>query len=74
MPRYKRMTMSSVTRATSRAITEISSYPPPPMAVQNLEHIPRKAPHRTLEMTLRYANLVTADLQAVHERVTLLKC
>jgi hypothetical protein len=26
----------------------------------------------TLEMTRRYANLVTADLQAVHERVTLL--
>ena len=26
----------------------------------------------TLEMTRRYANLVTADLQAVHERISLL--
>jgi hypothetical protein len=26
----------------------------------------------TLEMTRRYANLVTADLQAIHERVRLL--
>jgi len=30
------------------------------------------AGHSTLEMTRRYANLVTADLQAVHERVSLL--
>jgi len=29
--------------------------------------------HSTLEMTRRYANLVTADLQAVHERVSLLR-
>jgi hypothetical protein len=28
--------------------------------------------HSTLEMTRRYANLVTVDLQAVHEQVTLL--
>jgi|ERR1700735_1680535 len=28
--------------------------------------------HSTLEMTRRYANLVTTDLQAVHERVSLL--
>jgi integrase/recombinase XerD len=28
--------------------------------------------HSTLEMTRRYANLITTDLQAVHERVSLL--
>jgi integrase/recombinase XerD len=28
--------------------------------------------HSTLEMTRRYANLGTADLSAVHERVSLL--
>jgi integrase/recombinase XerD len=28
--------------------------------------------HSSLEMTSRYANLMTADLQAVHERVSLL--
>jgi len=28
--------------------------------------------HSTLEMTRRYANLVTADLSAVHQRISLL--
>ncbi len=35
-------------------------------------HLQKVLGHSTLEMTLRYANLVTADLQAVHERVSLL--
>jgi integrase/recombinase XerD len=35
-------------------------------------HLQKVLGHSTLEMTRRYANLVTADLQAVHERVTLL--
>lgn len=30
--------------------------------------------HSTLEMTRRCANLMTEDLQAVHERVSLLSC
>jgi hypothetical protein len=28
--------------------------------------------HSTLEMTRRYANLLTEDLQAIHQRVSLL--
>ena len=35
-------------------------------------HLQKVLGHSTLEMTRRYANLVTADLQAVHERLTLL--
>lgn len=35
-------------------------------------HLQKVLGHSTLEMTRRYANLVTSDLQAVHERVTLL--
>lgn len=35
-------------------------------------HLQKVLGHATLEMTRRYANLVTADLQAVHERVSLL--
>jgi len=35
-------------------------------------HLQRVLGHSSLEMTRRYANLVTADLQAVHERVSLL--
>jgi integrase/recombinase XerD len=35
-------------------------------------HLQKVLGHTTLEMTRRYANLVTADLQAVHERVSLL--
>jgi integrase/recombinase XerD len=35
-------------------------------------HLQKVLGHSTLEMTRRYANLVTADLQAVHERVTML--
>jgi len=35
-------------------------------------HLQKVLGHSTLEMTRRYANLVTADLQAVHERVSLL--
>lgn len=35
-------------------------------------HLQKVLGHSSLEMTRRYANLVTADLQAVHERVSLL--
>lgn len=35
-------------------------------------HLQKVLGHTTLEMTRKYANLVTADLQAVHERVSLL--
>lgn len=35
-------------------------------------HLQKVLGHSTLEMTRRYANLCTADLQAVHERVSLL--
>lgn len=35
-------------------------------------HLQKVLGHSTLEMTRRYANLVTADLQAVHERISLL--
>jgi len=33
-------------------------------------HLQKVLGHRMLEMTRRHANLVTADLQAVHERVS----
>lgn len=36
-------------------------------------HLQKVLGHSTLEMTRRYANLVTADLQAMHERVSLLR-
>jgi integrase/recombinase XerD len=35
-------------------------------------HLQKCLGHSTLEMTRRYANLMTEDLQAVHERVSLL--
>jgi integrase/recombinase XerD len=35
-------------------------------------HLQKVLGHSTLEMTRRYANLVTTDLQAIHERVSLL--
>ncbi len=35
-------------------------------------HLQKVLGHSTLEMTRRYANLVTADLQAVHEKISLL--
>lgn len=35
-------------------------------------HLQKVLGHSSLEMTRRYANLVTADLQAVHERMSLL--
>jgi integrase/recombinase XerD len=35
-------------------------------------HLQKVLGHSTLEMTRRYANLVTADLSAMHERVSLL--
>jgi integrase/recombinase XerD len=35
-------------------------------------HLQKVLGHSTLDMTRRYANLVTADLQAVHERLSLL--
>jgi len=38
----------------------------------SLFHLQKVLGHSTLQMTRRYANLVTADLQAVHERVSLL--
>jgi len=36
-------------------------------------HLQKVLGHSTLEMTRRYANLMTEDLQAVHERVSLLR-
>ena len=36
-------------------------------------HLQKCLGHSTLEMTRRYANLMTEDLQAVHERVSLLR-
>lgn len=38
----------------------------------SLFHLQKTLGHSSLEMTRRYANLVTADLEAVHERVSLL--
>jgi integrase/recombinase XerD len=38
----------------------------------SLFHLQKTLGHSSLEMTRRYSNLVTADLQAVHERVSLL--
>jgi len=35
-------------------------------------HLQKVLGHSSLDMTRRYANLVTADLQAVHERISLL--
>ena len=35
-------------------------------------HLQKVLGHSTLEMTRRYANLMTEDLQAVHELVSLL--
>jgi integrase/recombinase XerD len=35
-------------------------------------HLQKVLGHSTLEMTRRYANLMTEDLQAIHERVSLL--
>lgn len=35
-------------------------------------HLQKVLGHSSLEMTRRYANLVTADLQAVHQRISLL--
>jgi integrase/recombinase XerD len=35
-------------------------------------HLQKVLGHSSLEMTRRYANLVTADLQAVHEKISLL--
>jgi integrase/recombinase XerD len=38
----------------------------------SLFHLQKVLGHTSLEMVRRYANLVTADLQAIHERVSLL--
>ncbi len=38
----------------------------------SVSHLQKVLGHSTLEMTRRYANLVTADRQAVHEQVSLL--
>jgi hypothetical protein len=35
-------------------------------------HLEKVLGHSTLEMTRRYSNLLTSDLQAIHERVSLL--
>jgi integrase/recombinase XerD len=35
-------------------------------------HLQKVLGHSSLEMTRRYANLMTKDLRAVHERVSLL--
>ena len=60
-------------------------FPPPPRTLHSFRHtfavnylrrggsvfhLQKVLGHSTLEMTRRYANLVTADLQAVHERVS----
>jgi hypothetical protein len=37
-----------------------------------LFHLQKVLGHSSLEMTRRYANLTTEDLQAIHERVSLL--
>jgi integrase/recombinase XerD len=37
-------------------------------------HLQKCLGHSTLEMTRRYANLMTEDLQAVHQRISLLAC
>ena len=37
----------------------------------NVFHLQRVLGHSSLEMTRRYGNLLTEDLQAVHERITL---
>lgn len=39
----------------------------------SLFHLQKVLGHTSLEMVRRYANLVTADLQAVHERLSLLR-
>jgi integrase/recombinase XerD len=39
----------------------------------SLFHLQKVLGHTSLEMVRRYANLVTADLQEIHERVTLLR-
>ena len=36
-------------------------------------HLQKVLGHSSLEMTRRYANLATGDLQAAHERLTLLR-
>ena len=41
--------------------------------VQRVFRLQKMLGHSTLEMTRRYANLVTSDLQAVHERVSVLQ-
>jgi len=35
-------------------------------------HLQKVLGHSTLEMTRRYANLLTEDLQAVHQKISLL--
>jgi integrase/recombinase XerD len=35
-------------------------------------HLQKVLGHSTLEMTRRYANLLTSDLSSIHERVSLL--
>jgi integrase/recombinase XerD len=35
-------------------------------------HLQKMLGHSTLEMTRRYANLMTEDLQAIHQKVSLL--
>lgn len=35
-------------------------------------HLEKVPGHSTFEMTRRYANLMTEDLQAIHQRVSLL--
>ncbi len=49
----------------ARRVTELSKRPA-------RIHPQKVLGHSTLEMTRRYANLMTEDLQAVHERVSLL--
>ena len=37
-------------------------------------HLQKVLGHSSLEMTRRYANLMTEDLQAIHQQVSLLGC
>lgn len=70
-----------------KALCRKLGFPPPARAVHafrhsfatnylrrggSVFHLQKVLGHSSLEMTRRYANLVTADLQAVHERVSLL--
>src|SRR6185369_6179733 len=79
----RRVTLRDLKRMCSKYL----GFPPPPrtqhafrhtFAVNYLRrggsvfHLQKVLGHSTLEMTRRYANLLTEDLQAVHHKVSLL--